>query len=386
MKVLVVSHKYPPSIGGMQKHCFELVRNLKGNHEIVEVIYRNKGSNIGFLLTAWIKTLVTLRRIKDINLVYTNDGLMTFFLTPVFWFTNKPIVPTIHGLDAVFPLSFYQKWIKKYLNRCAAVITVSEPTRRELIKRGVDEKRIRFVPNGMEIRTGQSKTDFDLGDHIKTDLTGKKVLISIGRGVKRKGFSWFVLNVLPHLTSDVVYVIIGPTIGDHSKVLKSRKWIPEKLLNTLDLLNGTPIDELELYKNIQLLNLQDRVFHINNLNNTQVMAALKQSDLYVMPNLKVQGDYEGFGLVALEAVMAGLLCLAANVDGIPSAIQHEKNGILLPSGNTEEWTTKIRELLDDESTRNKLSDKYRQFAISNNSSWSQMTAEYEKIFHEIVGT
>ena len=36
------------------------------------------------------------------------------------------------------------------------------------------------------------------------------VITAMGRAVKRKGFSWFVANVLPHMPSHVVFVLIGP--------------------------------------------------------------------------------------------------------------------------------------------------------------------------------
>jgi hypothetical protein len=48
-----------------------------------------------------------------------------------------------------------------------------------------------------------------------------------------------------------------------------------------------------------------------------------------MPNIRVPGDAEGFGLVALEAVVCGTAVLAADLEGITEAIQHGKNGLLV---------------------------------------------------------
>ncbi len=384
MTILVVSHKYPPSIGGMQKQCFELVESLKKKHTVIEHIYRSKGSNVAFLFPAALKTLKILKKNPDIDIIYANDGLMSFFLTPVFWFTKKPIVVTIHGLDVVFPLKFYQRWVKKYLNRTSAVIGVSEATCQEVMKRGVDSSKVHFVANGMDTRRDHAEANFKLSHKIGLDLTNKQVLISIGRGVRRKGFSWFAKHVLPELPQNVIYIVIGPSLGDHQKYIRQQRRLPKSLSRLLALLNGTPLDEITLYKVRAEKNLEERVYHLTDLNNEEVASALKQAQLFVMPNLHVPGDYEGFGLVALEAVRSGLLCLASEVDGIPSAIQHQKNGILLPSEKSELWRTEIIKHLENDTERIRLAEKYRTFAFENCSSWASMAVEYERIFEKVV--
>ena len=41
-----------------------------------------------------------------------------------------------------------------------------------------------------------------------------------------------------------------------------------------------------------------------------------------MPNIRIYGDAEGFGLVALEAVMNGTVALVAGIEGITEAIRN----------------------------------------------------------------
>lgn len=53
---------------------------------------------------------------------------------------------------------------------------------------------------------------------------------------------------------------------------------------------------------------------------------------------------EGFGLVCLEACQAGTLVLAADIDGIPQAIQHQKNGLLLSPQDADAWIQLINSL------------------------------------------
>ena len=387
MEILVISHKYPPSIGGMQKQCFELVKGLEKNHKVHHLIHRHGTSKLGFLLFVSFRARSILKRYPNIDLVYANDGLMAFFLTPLYWMTKKPITVTIHGLDVVFPLGFYQKWVRKYLNKSAAIIAVSDGTTDEIRQREVDPERVFTVKNGFDPDIKTLKPDGNykerLAQKLGVNFEGKKVLVSIGRSVKRKGFSWMVSEIIPHL-KDVVYIIIGPTLGDYEVVRRMEKLLPKSLFNTLVLLEGKPLDEITVHENIGALKLDDRVFHVSDLDDDEVAQTLMLADLFVMPNLSVPGDYEGFGLVALEAVMSGTLSVASRVDGIPSAITADKNGILLEPGNVDQWLATLRELLADDTKRLALAEEYRNYTIENASSWEYMAREYEQVFQKIV--
>lgn len=387
MEILVISHKYPPSIGGMQKQCFELVKGLKKNNKVHHLIHEHGSSKLGFLLFVSFRARSILKRYPNIDLVYANDGLMAFFLTPLFWMTKKPITVTIHGLDVVFPLGFYQKWVRKYLNRSAAVIAVSDGTTEEIKKREVAPERVFTVKNGfdpdfkpLELNTAYKN---QLAKKLGVDFADKKILVSIGRSVKRKGFSWMVSQIMPQL-EDVIYIIIGPTLGDYDAVRRTEKLLPRSLFNTLVLLDGKPLDEITVHEKIEELNLADRIFHVSDMSNDEVAQTLMLADLFVMPNLSVPGDYEGFGLVALEAVMSGTLSIASRVDGIPSAITEDKNGVLLEPGHVDQWLSTIKDLLADDAKRLALAEQYRNYTIENASSWEHMAMEYEQVFQKIL--
>lgn len=388
MEILVVSHKYPPSIGGMQKQCFELVEGLKKNHTVHELILHSGTSKVLFLLTAALKAKWYLVRNRKVQLVYANDGLMAFFLTPLFWMTKVPIAITLHGLDVVFPLAFYQRWIRKYLNRACAIIPVSQGTTEELLSREVREALIYPVKNGFDpggITVSPSEDHkLWLEKKLGISLKGKKVIVSIGRSVKRKGFSWLVSEVIPKLGEDVVYLIIGPTLGDYDKVSKMRNWLPGALFDTWVLLDGVPLDEIEVHQKIDALGLDQKVFHLNDLTNEKVKSTLGVSDLFVMPNLSVPGDYEGFGLVALEAVSAGLVCVASKVDGIPSAIEHEQNGLLLPSADVEAYINTLTVLLANDDKRKKMAKQFMEYSKTHCLSWKEMATGYEEVFTKVL--
>ena len=108
MEILVISHKYPPSIGGMQTHCFKLVQSLQKNHQVHELIWKSNYPKVFFFLTTVIRALWILRKNKNIDAIYVNDGLMALVCTPLLFLTKVPMTVTIHGLDINFPSSLYQ--------------------------------------------------------------------------------------------------------------------------------------------------------------------------------------------------------------------------------------------------------------------------------------
>lgn len=387
LEVLVISHKYPPSIGGMQKHCYELVKGLSKTVKIHSLIQTEGVSKLWFFFTVVNRALKILKNNSKIDLIYVNDGLMAFVLTRLINRTKVPMVATIHGLDVVFPMKFYQNWVKKKLAKYAAIIAVSQATADECISRGVDPKSVFMVANGFEPEAQKIKDTkkivVKLRDEHRFDIEGKRIIVSVGRGVSRKGFSWFSRNIIPDLPQDVCYLIIGP--GANTKQIQIlRKLLPKSIFRQMVLFAGLAIDELEIEQTIDELGLQNRVKRISNLSYQELNALVQLADISVMPNIKFEGDFEGFGLVALEAASNGTVCVAAGIEGIKTAIEDGKNGILLESGNKEIWVDKINALLSDPDELKRLSLKYQKHTLEHSFSWDQMTNEYLRVFEKVV--
>lgn len=72
-------------------------------------------------------------------------------------------------------------------------------------------------------------------------------------------------------------------------------------------------------------------------------------DLFVLSS-----RYEGLAIALLEALAAGVPCVATRVGGIPEAVQHGTHGLLVPPGDPPALAGAVRELLDDPSRRERM--------------------------------
>ncbi|MCA9232166.1 MAG: glycosyltransferase, partial [Planctomycetales bacterium] len=75
---------------------------------------------------------------------------------------------------------------------------------------------------------------------------------------------------------------------------------------------------------------------------TDVQAELQQIDLMILPSL----FGEGLPMVILEAMAAGVPVVASHVEGVPEAIVHRENGLLVEPASVSQLANAIEEIID----------------------------------------
>ncbi|MNY63359.1 D-inositol-3-phosphate glycosyltransferase [compost metagenome] len=102
-----------------------------------------------------------------------------------------------------------------------------------------------------------------------------------------------------------------------------------------------------------------------------------------MPNIKVAGDMEGFGLVCLEASICGATVFASDIEGISDAIIHQKNGVLLPPEQENCWISEIKNTLEHPSLLKNRSEEFQAYSLGNYS-WDKMVRAYFNLFQSLI--
>jgi phosphatidylinositol alpha-1,6-mannosyltransferase len=158
----------------------------------------------------------------------------------------------------------------------------------------------------------------------------------VGRLVPRKGFDLVLHSVarLRRQWPDVRYIILGNG--------------PERM--RLEQLAG----ELGVASNVRMLGHADEMTK---------WAAYELCDVFVMANRTLGGtDWEGFGIVFIEAALAGRAAVGGASGGTADAIAAGETGLLVDPERPGELTDAIRRLLDDCELRTRLADAAEQRA------------------------
>jgi phosphatidylinositol alpha-1,6-mannosyltransferase len=384
-KILFITHKYPPAIGGEEKHAFELAQGIKKSKELdlKMIVWRNRITLPYFILWGAYRRAKKILKKENIDLIYLNDGLMAYNGKALKKITSACLTCTCYGLDIVHSSRFWQRRIPSKMKVMDKIIAISRATKEECLKRGIPEDKIEVIACGVDTKMKETEKNPDflagIENQIGIPLTDKKILLSVGRPIRRKGFSWFMENVMPRLDKDVIYLIAGSSLKKESFLRLLLKLFPKDWGEKVALFCGIGLDSPRQIKLLEREDLKNRVFILGKVSHKDLAQLYKHTDLFIMPNIPVPGDMEGFGLTALEASANGTVVAASNLEGISDAIREKKNGFLIQPCCPDAWVKKINELLDDPEYL-KLSAFYFQRYTLENCGWGRMTDKYINLF------
>nr|WP_231717211.1 glycosyltransferase family 4 protein [Desulfosarcina ovata] len=214
------------------------------------------------------------------------------------------------------------------LGKAEACLAISHATRNEFIQNyRVDPKRIDVVYSGID-------TDFfkpvDAGRQRKAlGLTNEKVLLYVGFSTPRKGLEDLAAALRRLKTDNVKLVLAG----------KWEKGYRQSFLHRLG-------------RNV------DKVIEAGYVDDAQMPALYSLADIFVLPSL-----LEGFGFPLVESMACGTPVISTNAGAIPEVVGN--CGLVIPPQNPGILAEKIDLLLSDESLRNSLKKRSRDWVLYN---------------------
>lgn len=201
---------------------------------------------------------------------------------------------TINNLH--FPASYVDR-LNKEVGLADKIVAASEFTRQSLLQEGIDKEKIVKISLGVEIsQVGYKKKAFK--DYSSRPL---KVLFS-GAVTQRKGFS-YIIEAFKNLNpKDIQLHIIGAITGEDNPILEEMDW----------------------------------VHYHGAVSQSEMFALYHNFDILLLPSL-----FEGFGLVIVEAMAAGLPVIASDHSMAPDIINQFENGVLIPIRNASAIQTSV---------------------------------------------
>lgn len=355
MKILFISRAYPPVIGGIENQNYELSLWLS---EITETkIIANKYGKVSlpvFLPYCTWKALILARKY---DVILLGDGVLGIVGWILKIFYKKPVVCVLHGLDLTYKFWLYKKlWVNFFIKKLDKYIAVGNETVKIAVEKGITKEKVVFIPNGVNTdKFSQSYEKSELGKILKEDIKDKKFILTSGRLARRKGVAWFIRNVLPKLSENIIYIIAGEG-GDRKNI------------------------ELTIEKK----NLSDRVKMLGRVSDETRNILFKTCDIFVQPNIKIPGTVEGFGISVIEAGASGITVLASRLEGLQDAIKDGRNGFLVDSGNAEKWVQKIEAIFAaGNDFRKQFGLRAAQF-VKDNYSWDKIARRYLEELERVI--
>jgi len=336
LRILYVSHSFPvrgkplSNVGGMQRVAVDLHAALLAHPRVrletlaLETSWKWTGVRTAPFLLSLVRGIPEIVRREQIQVVLFSS-MVTASILPLIRGqlseagTITAAIPV--GRDLTLPNAVYQRFVRSVLPELDLVLPISRATAGTALERGASPSRVKVVPCGVDFdrfpttgslserRSAAMRYLSEAGFAVPEKATR---LLSVGRHQERKGFHWFAGEVVPRLGPNVVYLVAGE--GPMTAAIRNAA---------------------------EAAGVGDRVLLLGQVTNAALSTLLAGSDLFIMPNIPVQGDIEGFGVVMLEAGAAGLPVIAANLEGIRDVVSPGENGWLVDAGDAPAFAARI---------------------------------------------
>ena len=385
MKILMLTWEYPPRVvGGISRVVYDLSHRLiKDGHEVTVVTYRDgevpyyeddKGVKVyrvdNYMIQPnnfidWIlqlnfnliaKATEIINKEGAFDVIHAHDWLVASAAKTLKNAYGIPIVATIHATEAGRNSGIHDD-TQRYINdtewmltyEASEVIVNSNYMKNELQRLfGLPYEKINVIPNGINLNNYVGvERDYDF--RRKYAMDNEKIILYVGRLVYEKGIQ-HLIAAMPKILSNY---------HDAKLIIAGR---------------GGMIEELKA--EAASLGLNDKVYFTGYLDSKQVPKMYKCADVAVFPS-----TYEPFGIVALEAMLAGVPTVVSDVGGLDEIVEHGVDGMKSYAGNPNSIADSVTALLYDHQLAANVSKKARQ-KVKEQFNWEKIAQDthftYEK--------
>jgi glycogen(starch) synthase len=404
MRVLMISWEYPPVIqGGLGRHVRRLSEQLAAGGVDVHVLTRGGAEHpareilhgvtvhrvqepsfpldldrflhwvqemnnhmvaLGLELTAGAtpqlratsELEVTLE--DGFDLVHSHDWLVADAGRRISRERGLPWLVTIHATEH----GRHQGWVGKppqsdiheleagMAQEADHLITCSQYMRGHVARVfGVNAPKITVVPNGVDARELEPTDRREL--RARFAAPDELLVLLVGRLVHEKGFHLALEALAPivHLRGKVRFVVAG-----------------------------TGSAEGELKRQAKQLRLGRAGTFLGWVGDDTLHALYRAADLCIVPSI-----YEPFGIVALEAMASGCVCIVADTGGLREVVPGDGTvGLRFPAGDTGALRVLLGRVLEDESERSRLVAGALEHVLS--FSWEQASQTLRLVYDRLT--
>ena len=387
MKILMLTWEYPPRIvGGIARVVHDLSQRLmKDGHDITVVTYRDgdtayfendKGVKVyrvdNYMIRPnnfieWIlqlnfnmvaKASEIISKEGKFDVIHAHDWLVANSAKTLKHAYGIPVISTIHATESGRNSGIHDD-TQRYINDTEWMLTYEST---EVIVNsnfmkghvqglfGLPFDKINVIPNGINLNNFNGvERDYDFRRQYAAD--NEKIILYLGRLVYVKG--------IQHLISAMPKILDG---YHDSKLVIAGK--------------GGMLDDLKAQ--VSRMGIDNKVYFTGYLNAKQVQKMYKCADVAVFPS-----TYEPFGIVALEAMLAGVPTVVSDVGGLNEIVEHGVTGMKSYAGNPNSIADSILALLYDHQLCNNVA-KNAKAEVKRQYNWNKIAQDTHFVYQKAI--
>jgi len=373
MKILHVSSvpiSYP---GGTEKVIWELARrqakknkvtilqtNLYEEKKKFKRRYLKEGIEIitcknDFFLGGFGYSREFVRKLKEIwanfDIVHVHGhGRFTSNFSLKFLHKKKPIIYSPQGFFHDKKNSFFKKMynlIFKGRLRFATFSTgLTENDYKTFESLGIARESVRIIPCGIETEKFREVNKKNILKFKRKYGLSKKTLLYVGRIHESKGLQYVIKSIKD---IDCKLLVVGYDAGFKK----------------------------DLTHLIEKLDLGDKVIFTGKLGDEDLARAYFSSDAFVLFS-----EWEGFGIVVLEAMASGLPVIVSDRGALPTLIKNRENGLIAKFPNVKELEKQIKLLFENKKLNQKIKKSGQIFV--KNFKYPKISKQYRKLYEKAI--
>jgi glycogen(starch) synthase len=390
MRVLLVSWEYPPVIeGGLGRHVRKLSEHLTTDGVEVHVLTRGGGrlatheDRHGVVVhrvrepdfprdvtafVRWVRAMngdmlalgAELCRRLEFDAVHSHDWLVADTGRRLARQLGVPWITTVHATES----GRHQGWVQNYpqshihrlertmVRRADRVITCSKFMQAHVADVfGIAVERITVIPNGIDPRDVKPVVE-DLAElRARFARPSEHLVLLVGRLVYEKGF---------HIALDALAPVAA------------------RLGNVRFVVAGTGTAELELRRQARRLGLLKHGTFLGWVGDDMLHALYRVSEIVIVPSI-----YEPFGLVALEAMASGCLCVVADTGGLREVVPGDGSvGLRFRPKDAQALEQVLEQALIDEEARAQVVADAREHVLQ--WGWGEVASRTRDVYEQAV--
>jgi len=385
VRVVQVTPRFPPAIGGMENHVYAIATELtKRGHEVAVITSddidggkRGIGRNVNVvngievyqyhllfskaMREYWFVSGVT-KALKNLHadVVHAHGYRCLSSCVAACWckMNKVPVILTPHGIYPPHSLGnalikfVYDHWLGSLLLKLSnKTIALTENNRQLLLKMGAPEDKVVIIPNGVDIiKYGKVRLSNNVRKGSNSDA---HILLYVGRIDWNKGLER-VVEALPIIIKEfgrTRFLMVGPDYAGHSK-------------NLLCL--------------ARKLGVHNSIFMTGRVSEEELLLYYSMADIFVFPSI-----YEGLSLSLLEAMASHIPIISSKSGGTGDILVDGVHALLLDDCSSQEIFNNVSTLLREPKLAKRL-QKNAFDLVSKKYTWKAVVDKLESIYEELI--